>query len=183
MNGIYYPSNCNNVPPHYCGCETEELGRIRSVAFISLDFQFANGDPSNPNEWARGVDSELIFIIPETHGELPMPSPKMGPGFGQTVEQLLGYDFALKYYDPNFASNCGFYNALKVNRNFLVAYCTSSQCYINDVTCTIIPGAPIQDDLMSLVTWEVSVKWQSPNIPCPFDIPDGVFDQCFVPNS
>lgn len=182
MAGTYYPIVCDNVSDHYCDpCEVQELGRVRSAAFIAADFQFLNDDPTNPTEWERGINERKIFIIPFTHGEVPLQSPKMGPGFGETVETLIAYDFTAKYFDKNFASNCQFYNEIKKGQNYYWAYRTSTKTYITDKTVTIIPGYAVQDDLTSLVNWEVGVKWQSPNFPCPFATPTGVFDECFLP--
>jgi len=176
----YYPSTCNPLDQHNCDpCEHIELGKLRSAAFISNAFTFT--DPTDPTEWAAGIASGDIFIIPETHGEVPLPSPKMGAGFGNTVEQLLAYDFTAKYFDPNFASNATWYNAIKKNRNFNFAWRTETQTYISTNTVTIVPGYQVQDDLTSMVTWEVGLKWQAQDLSEPFNTPEGIFDECYVP--
>lgn len=180
MAGTYYPATCNPVDQHNCDpCETQELGRVRSAGFVSTDFTFT--DPTDATEWAAGIASGDIFIIPETHGELPDPSPKMGAGFGDTVEQLIAYDFSAKYYDPNFASNCDWYNTIKKNRNFKFVYRTSSKTYISTKPVVIIPKYNVADDLTALVNWNVDVKWQDSDFPCPFDTPEGIFDNCYSP--
>lgn len=179
--GSYYPSTCNPVNQHNCDpCETQELGRIRSAFFVSNSFTFT--DETDPTEWAAGIASGDIFIIPETHGEVSLPSPKMGAGFGETVEQLLAYDFSAKYFDPNFSSNCEWYNTIKKNRNFKFGWRTSSKCYISTKTVTIIPGYQVVDDLTGLVTWEVAIKWQGADLSCPFNTPEGIFDECYIPS-
>lgn len=183
MAGTYYPTTCNPVDQHSCDpCETQELGRVRSVAFISASYyDTLAADPTDPTLWSDGINSGDILVIPETHGELPLPSPKMQSGFGNTVEQLIAYDFSAKYYDPNYASNCDWYNTLKRNRNFYWAYRTSSKIHISTNTVTIIPGAAVPDDLTGLVNWEVTVKWQAADLPCPYTTPDGIFDECYEP--
>lgn len=176
----YYPSTCNPVNQHNCDpCETQELGRIRSAFFVSNSFTFT--DETDPTEWAAGIASGDIFIIPETHGDFSAPSPKFGAGFGDTVEQLLAYDFTAKYFDPNFASNCEWYNTIKKNRNFKFGWRTSSKCYISTKTVVIVPMYEVQDDLTSLVTWNTQIKWQAADLPCPFDTPEGIFDECYIP--
>lgn len=180
--GTYYPSTCNPTTEHNCDpCEAQELGRVRSSAFVASDWEWT--DQTDPTEWAAGIAAGKIYIIPETHGEVPLPSPKMGPGFGNTVETLLAYDFTGKFFDPNYASNCEFWNALKKNRNFYWVYRTSSKIHFSTNTVTVIPGAAVSDDLTSLVNWEVGIKWQAAELPCPIDIPDGIFDDCYDPNA
>lgn len=179
--GVYYPNTCNPVTGHNCDpCEEQELGRIRSSAFIANDFVFV--DETDPAEWAAGIAAGSIFIIPETHGEVPEPSEKLGPGFGDTTETLIAFDQSAHYYDPNFASNCEFYESIKRNRNFKYAFRTSSKTYITDKPVVIIPKYGVQDDLTTLVNWNIMVKWQSINLPCPFNTPEGIFDTCYDPN-
>lgn len=183
MAGTYYPTTCNTAGDHNCDpCEAQEFGRIRSFGFIAKDYVFADDDPSNADNWTEGINNGSILIVPESNGEFPAPSPKMGPGYGQTVEQLLAYDFAAKVVDPNFASNCAFYNALKKNRNFKFFYRTSSQTYISTVSATIIPSYAIANDLTSTVVWTIDVKWQAGDFPCPFNTPETIFDECYDPN-
>ena len=179
----YYPSTCDSsIPVHACDpCETREYGRIRSAGFIHKDFLFALGDTTNKSEWIRGIDEGQILVIPSTNGEMPEPSEKTGPGYGDTTETLLGYDFQAKINDPNFVSNCDFYNALVGNRNFKFFFRTSSQTYITDKPVTIIPKFKIDNDLNAEVVWNVSVKWMSAQFPCPFITPSEVFDKCYIP--
>lgn len=180
----YYPSTCDTeVLDHACDpCEDREFARIRSAAFIHKDFEFADGDTENATEWARGINEGKIIIIPETNGEMPEPSEKVGVGYGDTQETLLGYDFAPFFIDPNYASNCGFYNSIVGNRNYRFAYRTSSKTHITDKTVTIIPKKSIANDLNAEVTWKVQVKWMSNQFPCPFNTPEGVFT-CFIPEA
>lgn len=178
----YYPSTCDSeIPVHACDpCEDREYGRIRGAAFIHKDFEFADGDTTNPEEWARGINSGQIIIIPETNGELPEPAERLGPGYGDTTESLTGYDFQATFVDPNYASNCDFYNALIGNRNYKFAYRTSSKTHITGKTVTIIPKKVVPNDLNAEVVWNVLVKWMDQQFPCPFNTPEGVFT-CFIP--
>lgn len=175
----YYPSTCDTIiPGHSCDpCSTREYGRIRSAAFIKHDFEFT--DPEDAAEWIAGINSGDIIILPDTHGDLADPAPVVGPGYGDTVETLVGYDFAANVFDPDYNENCDFWDAIKNVRNYKFAYRTSSKTHISDVGVTIIPGAPVADDLNAEVVWKVQVKWRSQSLPCPFATPEGVF-VCFI---
>jgi len=181
MAGYYPTTLCGDVDAHNCDpCEAIELGRVRSVAFVAKDWTFT--DRESPTEWAEGIAAGKIIVIPQTHGELPLPSPKEGAGYGDTVSQIIAYDFALKYFDPNYATNCAFYNSLLGNRNFYIVYRTSSKIHFSTNTVTIIPAAAVPDDLTGIVNWEVTAKWQARALPCPIEIPEGIFDECYDPN-
>jgi len=175
---VYYPSNCDDlVPDHICDpCEEIEQGRVRSVAFIKNTFDFT--DPSNPTEWTNGFQSGDIILIPMTSGTFDGGAEVESAGFGDQATRLTGYNFQLQYQDPNYKLNCTFYNTLKNSRQYRVAYRTGSQIHINDTTVQVIPKNPVQDDINSSVVWDVLVKWSGKDVPCPYDVPPGIFDAC-----
>ena len=174
----YYPTTCNDVPDHSCDpCETVEYGRLRSAGFIKSTFAFT--DETSTAEWQAGQQSGDIIVIPKTNGELPEPSEKTAPGYGDVVEQLISYEYQAKFTDPNFASNCTFYNTIKGRTGWKFFFRTSSKTYITPVEVTIIPKFGVQNDLNSLVNWNVTVKWLTPMFPCPFNTPENIFDECF----
>lgn len=179
----YYPSGCENeIPVHNCDpCEAREFGRIRSAGFIHKDFVFANDDTTDVSEWERGIAANQIIVIPQTNGELSEPSEQVGAGYGDAVEQLLGYDFEAMFNDPNYSSNCDFYNAMIGKRNFKFFYRTSSKTHISPVTVTIIPKTKIDNELTSEVVWNVKLKWKASSFPCPIDTPAGVLETCYIP--
>lgn len=175
---IYYPANCDElVPDHICDpCEEKEQGRVSSVAFIKTDFAFT--DPSNPVEWTAGFVAGDIIMIPETSGTFDGGAEVLGPGFGRRMESLNGYNFGLQFQDPNYKLNCAFYNALKNSRQYTVAYATGSQIHMVNYPVQVIPKNPVQDDVNTLVVWDVLVKWAGADLPCPYDLPPGIFDTC-----
>ncbi len=178
----YYPSNCDNViPPHNCDpCAEREYGRIRSGAYIHKSYYpTLVADVENSQKWIDGINQGLILVIPDTNGELGEPSELTGAGYGDAVEALLGYDFSATFRDPNYKENCDFWNAIKNSRNYHLVYRTSSSVHITDKPVTIIPKAPIADDLQAEVVWVVLNKWRSNNHPCATNTPEGVFT-CFI---
>jgi len=43
----------------------------------------------------------------------------------------------------------------------------------------ISPAAkPVCHSVASEVVWDVLVKWGGTDLPCPFDLPEGIFDEC-----
>lgn len=179
---VYYPSNCDDlVPDHICDpCEEIEQGRIRSVAFFKSTFAFT--DPSDPTEWETGFAAGDIILIPQTKGTFDGGAEVEAPGYGDQVTRLTGYNFQLQYQDPNYKQNCNFYNTLKNSRQYKAAYRTETQIHIIDATVQVIPKNPVQEDPTTEVVWDILVKWSGKDVPCPFDAPPGIFDQC-VANS
>lgn len=176
----YYPSGCDTlIPDHFCDpCETIEQGRIRSVAFIKSSFAFT--DKTSPVQWAAGINSGDIIIIPQTKGTFDGGSEVESPGYGDQATRLTGYNFSAEFSDPNYNENCDFYNAIKNSRAYKFAYRTSTQTHITDSVVQVIPKNPVGDDINSEVVWSVGVKWSGADLPCPFDTPAGTFE-CYFP--
>jgi len=177
---IYYPSACSeDIGAHNCDpCEDDEHGRIRAVAFIHKSYTFA--DPTSTVEWQAAIDAGHVIVIPKTNGSYDGGAPKEGPGYGDSPSTYLGSDFSVKYNDPNYASNCSFYNGMKRSRNYKFAYLTETKIHIAAKTCTVLPKNPVQDDINSKIVWDVEVKWSDKDFACPYNIPEGIFDDCFL---
>lgn len=175
---VYYPTGCDDtIPAHVCDpCEAIELGRIRSVAFIKTTFDFV--DPSDPTEWQTGFANGDIILIPQTKGTFDGGAEVEAPGYGDQSTRLTGYNFQAQYQDPNYRQNCTFYNTLKNSRAYKFAYRTETQIHISDNTVQVIPKNPVQDDTNTEVVWDVIVKWSGKDLPCPFDVPPSIFDEC-----
>lgn len=177
---IYYPADCEvEIPDHICDtCETREKGRIGSVAFVRTSFNFI--DITNPTEWQTGINNRDIIIIPEVLGSYDGGTEVLGAGYGRRSETLTGYDFTSNFKDPNYKSNCDFYNLIKESGQWKYAFKSETQIHITGNPVTIIPKNPITEDLNSDVVYDVLVKWKDRNLPCPFDEPAGIFDECFT---
>lgn len=136
----------------------------------------------DPTVWASGQNDDLkVIVIPQTHGEYPAPSEITGPGYGDQVEQIVGFDHQVTFFDPTYSDNCDFWNAMRSARNYHLAYRTSSKIHITQDPVTWIPKAPIADDLGSEVVWNVLAKWRNINTPCAYDVPANIFDSCYEP--
>ena len=176
----YYPTSCADViPSHFCDpCEDREYGRIRTVGFVHKDVTFT--DISGNGEWQTGMNNGNIIVIPFANGELQAASEVLGVGYGDATEQLNGFDFVAVVNDPNYAENCDFYNAIAYSRNYKFFFVTSTKVHLTDVAVTVIPKAPVANDLNSEVVWNVTVKWRDQNHPCPSTKPSTVFNNCFI---
>jgi len=175
---IYYGGGCDHdLPLHICNdCNVPEHGRVRSVAFIKKTFRFT--DPSNPQEWRSGIIDGDIIIIPQVLGSYNGGEPVEGPGYGDTISKITGYNFELAFKDPNYTDNAGFYNAIKRNHIWLIAFRSETLTHMSTNTISIVPKNPITENLNDEVVWDVIVKFSQADLPEPFPTPDGIF-QCF----
>lgn len=99
-------------------------------------------------------------------------------GFGDIPMDISGYDFTLNVFDPNYLGNCNFWNSIKKSLDYRVGYRTESQVYVSSKPALVIPKAPIAEDIKSKVIWNATVKFSQEDIPCPTNMPVGIFDRC-----
>ena len=182
---VYYPSDsgCGSggaIPTYSCNpCPSYEYGRIRSVAFVKSTFSFT--DPTNPTEWTTGIDNGDIIVIWQTQGSYDGGTTSELAGFGDSEFTNGGTSHVLNFKDPNYLENCDFYTQLKYSSEYSVAFRTSSAVHLANAPVTITPKNPVADDLKSNVVWDVTLKWQNPDSPCPYTTPAGIFDRCYIP--
>lgn len=176
---VYYFGGCETeIPDHICNpCETQEAGRIRSVAFILRSFTFT--DPSNRAEWVTGINNRSIFIVPEVTGSTDGGAPVTGPGYGDQAEKNIGINFTANFRDPNYTQNAEFYEGLMNSRAYKFAYRTGSQIHITEGAARYSPKNPVTEEITSDVTWDVDVAWSQKGVMKPYDVPTGIFDECF----
>ena len=146
------------------------------MAYIHKSYVAAvKAEPENATVWTDGRTQKLILVIPETLGSFDGGAPVEAPGYGDVESRLIGFKFGLGYKDPNFKGNCPFYNSIKGSSNWHIAFRTEKTTRISGNPVSVIPKAPVTEDLNSVVDWNVDVKWSEADQPCPFDTPDGVF--------
>jgi len=167
------------IPPHICDdCEDKEKGGIRSISLIK------NGkeplDPTDSAEWIDGIESGDIIVVPATRGNYDGGSPVTGPGYGDALETIIGYTHTLLAHDPAYAQNGEFWKTIRKARNFKVAWRTQTQVHISEAVVSIAPINAVEEDLTSVVDWQVTFTWQG-DLSIPYDataLKDDVF-RCF----
>lgn len=179
---IYYPGcDTEELPDYQCDpCQGVEKAKVRSAGFVSKAYYAAlAANPTNTAVWVAGIESGDIVIIPKVIGTFDPGDPITGTGYGDDVEEILGTDYVLNFRDPNYKSNCVFYNTIKKqNGKWHAIYRTETLTHISDKSVTINSRAPVAEDIQANVEWNVSATWRNRDSPCPFDTPEGVFD-CF----
>lgn len=184
MSLLYPASACNGGEDvvYQCNpCPIYEYGRIRSVAYVKRNYiDTLINNPTETLLWLNGTDSGDVIPIWETQGSYDGGSTTELTGFGDRATFNGNTTHVLTYKDPNYSDNCEFYNNKRNQTDYCFVYRTSSKVHFIDVPVTITPKNPVQDDINQVQSWEVQIKWTSPDSPCPVDMPQDVFDVCYT---
>jgi hypothetical protein len=169
----YYSSCEDELGVHTCDpCNQDrEFARVRSVAIIAKDYlsTLITADPTLAATWQAGITAGKIIIIPDTAGSFDPGDPKELKGYGNTKNSNGPREQVLTYFDPNYRDNYAFYNSITNISSKVIAYRTSSLIHIADVTASIVAKDPVADDLEEELTWQVTCKWTSINLPALHD--------------
>jgi hypothetical protein len=180
---VYYPtSTCGGgaIPQYTCNpCPDYEYGRVRSIAFVKNSVSFT--DPTSHIEWNTALGAGNAIVIWATQGNYDGGTSQELPGFGDAEFVNGGVSHVVVYKDASTTDNCDFYNSIKNSTEYTMWFRTSTKIWSAGAPVNITPKMPIADDLKSVVTYEVTVKWQNADLPCPYDIPDGIFENCYIP--
>ena len=175
---IYDQCNVNIDAPQCDPCLTDiEHGRVRAVAiFVSKSaYDAVVAAPDQATAWQTGITAGEIFIIPDTSGTFDGGAPQDGPGYGDLASRNIGFQFTLLFNDPNFKTNCAFYNQLARNNGVYIGWKTETQVRLSGAPVRIVPTSPVTDDVTSELVFAVNAIWNERDQPCPFDAPEGIF--------
>ncbi len=164
----YFCNPCNN---------NTESGRIRNIFFVKTG---ANITPTSTlEEWTTAVENGDVVIIPNTTGSYDGGAPKMGAGFGNQKERLLGYDFTSNVKVGNYKENYDFWEWAE-KQEWRFGFLSETVVHLTNKTVTVNAKAPIEEDLESEVVWNVEVKWFDRKRPVIFDVePINDLFKCF----
>jgi len=164
----YYTSCEDEIGTHTCSpCNNNrEFARTRSTAIIAKDYlPTLMVDPTDPTKWSDGVTTGKIIVIPETSGSFDPGDPSELKGYGDNKSSNGPREQTLNFFDPNYKDNYAFYNGITNISSKVLAFRTSSLIHIADVTASIVAKDNVEDDLEAEVTWNVTAKWTSINLP------------------
>jgi hypothetical protein len=173
----YYPSACSEIPENDCTVCVTELARVRKCAIIHKSIiSDILADIENINVWDIGRSIGKIFVYPETQGEYDGGVPITVRGFMSAEETVMANQFSATIKEPNYIGNRNHWNALFGNRNFYLVFCSETIMRVSTKPVTIIPIAPIANDLKQEVVWGFTAKWTDDQFPTEYNVFDAAFD-------
>lgn len=183
----YYGDNCDQVliTPECSDCvENPELGGLRRAGVVHKSYYpTLSGNPTNATIWQTSITAGLIKIIPGLRGDFDGGTPKMGAGYGDRPETLMGYDYKGAFYDPNYIDNSAFYESLSGSTpatNWHVAICTETQCHLSAKPVTFATSNPIAEDIGKNMEWKTDFHFFQKPLFRPFTMPVGIFDCAYA---
>jgi hypothetical protein len=169
---------CGTSVPDYvandCGVE---LGGVIGIALIDESVEFT--DITDESEWAAHITAspQLIWPLKKTRGEYPGGTPTEEEGFGKETTRVTGADHEATFEVEGTKANTAFWNNVNRKKNFKFAWATNGDnlVYINHPV-TVFAKLVNPRDIKAGMFWQVSVKWQSVDVPSITDVPTGIFE-------
>lgn len=174
---------------HICNpCSDKELGRVRSVILASSAFDrdafkaaLKKGDGSAFEILETAVAEGSAHLISETTGTYNGGEPEYGDGYGDETQRLRSRNHELAFNDPSYAENEEFYAEVEKSHWYPI-FRTEKLLHFADKPATVVATDPVEADLNSDVTWNVTCSWKSKNkasvVPIDDKIKD-IFDGCW----
>lgn len=163
-------------------CGEAELNRIIHIAFVK------KGTSINLTV-AATTETDLLaaelacnaIIIRNINGTYDGGAVQVGKGHGKEPEHVVGMGHTVVYTDFNMSkAQIAFYNTLKKNaRQFDAYFLTQTKVWaVQQTSLSVAPKLPITDDNKTSIEGEITVKWNLPDLPLPYDIDTDAFDAC-----
>lgn len=144
-------------------CNTTEGGGVRSFCFVKKGTAIAT--PLNLSAWTAAVQAGDIIILAATRGTYDGGTPKMGTGFGNRKEKLLGHDYVMQVKAPTYAENAEFMAAVENIEDWNLAFATETQMHIVSSDVTVTTKGAVEEGIDTEVLWNIEAKWFSKTKP------------------
>ena len=179
---LYYPSCATPLVSYNCSpCPPAINGKIRSIAFIKNTYTFV--DPTSTTEWTTAIAAGNAVVIWQTQGNYDASTSEL-TGWGDIPFYNGNTIHTLVFKDPNLAENCDFYNDAKLTQDYTVAFRVGSLSnglvFFANAPVIITPKSPVADDINSIMSWDVTVKWANATLPCGYATPANIFNRCYI---
>ena len=160
---------------HVCDPCGRELGRVRGVVLFDGAYNLApliaklkSGTAEDATAAAtlfeQAIADGKAHLISETTGTYDGGSAQTGDGYGDEETRLLGYLYTLNFKDPSYAGNKDFYENVEKS-HWQVCWRTETLLHFADKPAGIQAIDPVEQDLTSAVSWDVTATWKSKNKP------------------
>jgi hypothetical protein len=147
-------------------CPPTEMGRARSVGFVKRSYlQTLLAGVSSSAVWETGVAAGKIAILPFTSGSFDSGKQIKLKGYGRRLSTHPYRDMNLSFSIPFNQNNYDFFNTLDKRTDLVPFFRTSSIVHICDQAADISTQELVEDDLESLIGWNVECIIRSRNIP------------------
>lgn len=161
-------------------CEFES-GRVNALSFVTEEkAAVADADTSewsNPTFWNSETYSGDIVIHDKVSGSYAA-SDNTQPGKGTQTERLTGKTHTLTTRVESVKGNDLYWNDLNISENYRVAWVGDfyGTLFVGTTNARISANLIQEDDLNTIMEWEVVCVWSDIRLPETYDVPVGIFN-------
>ena len=160
---------------------TFESGRVNSLAFVTEEKAIvADADQtlwSTPSFWTSETYSGDIVIHDKVSGSYS-GADTTGAGKGTQTERLIGKVHTLTTRVESVKGNDLYWNDLNISDNYRVVWVGDfyNTLLVSTSNARISANLIQEDDLSTIMEWEVVCVWSDIRLPQTYDVPSGIFN-------
>ena len=160
---------------------TFESGRVNALAFVTEEKAVvADADTdlwSDPSFWNSETYSGDIVIHDEVSGSYSA-SDATQVGKGTQTERLVGKTHTLTTRVESVKNNNLYWDDLNVSTNYRVVWVGDfyNTLLVSTANARISANLIQEDDLNTIMEWEVVCVWSDIRLPETYDVPTGIFN-------
>lgn len=165
-----YWLDCEDDLNYNSACIDFEFGKVRQAALIRKSYlSTVLANPVDPDVWTEGVEKGLIFFMPKVSGDFDPGEPVALKGYGKRLFTRGPREMVLTFSDPSFILNYNFYNRIQTFTDLVPAFRSETQMQIADKPADVFAKDIIEEDVETVVAWEVKATWRGVDLPYIFD--------------
>ena len=158
-----------------------ESGRVNGLAFVTEEkAEIADATPSlwsDPSFWNAEDYSGDILIHQKVSGSYT-GAGATSPGKGTQLERNTGMTHTLTTRIEGVKGNTDYFNDLMVADNYRPVWVGDfyNILFVATTNARITPVLIQEDDLGTILEWEVVSVWSDIRLPYTYDVPAGIFN-------
>ena len=161
-----YWLDCEQNLAYDPACVVPEFGKVRSAGFIRKKYlPTLLAAPTSNAVWQTGIDMGKLFLVQKVSGSFDPGEPVALKGYGKRLYTRGPREMTLSFSDPSFIRNYAYYNRIHTFTDLVPFFRTEKYIQIADRPADIIAKDAVEEDMESIVDWDVFCKWRGVDLP------------------
>lgn len=158
-----------------------ELGRINAIAFVTEEkAALADADNSlwsNPTFYTDEDYTGDVLIHQKVSGSYAGADTEIS-GKGNQQSRVAGKNHTVTVRIESVKGNNSYFDKLTLSDNYRLVFITDDYdlLLVSTTNCNLSGNMILEDNLESIVEWELTAKWSDIRLPESFDVPTGIFE-------
>jgi len=175
-------SDCKQqIPPFIdLACEYES-GRVNAFALVTEEKAvLADANPtlwSTPSFYTDEDYSGDVLIHQKVSGSYAGADTEIA-GKGNQQSRIGGKNHTVTLRVESVKGNSSYWDKLNISTNYRAVIVTDDYglLVVSTTNCSVSANLVIEDNIESIVEWEVVIKWSDIKVPETYDVPTGIFE-------